>query len=129
REVTLVDEPLAVEVLREDLRVLVDGPVLEGGAFAGLELTVQLELRGEEEELGAERPGLHVRVEILQVRVLLVRLEERLQAVLARQKRRELGLPGADVSCDGDEPASSPGAHRPPSNRRPRWCQPSIAPR
>ena len=101
--VARVDEALAVEVLREDLRVLVDRAVLHHRAGLVLQLELEAELVREEEELGAVGPGLHVAVEVGEVGVLLVRLEERLDVVAPAEEARQLRLAGADVAGDRDE--------------------------
>src|SRR6185436_16250012 len=83
-------------VPREDLRVLVDRSVDDGGLLRREQLLVELELVREKEELRAEPPALHVLVEVLEVRVRFVRLEERAQAVTFLEPANERGFSGAD---------------------------------
>ena len=87
--VALVDVALQVEVLREDLSVLVDRSVDDGGLLRREELLVELELVREEEELRVEAPALHVLVEVFEVRVRLVWLEEWAQAVALLEPAHE----------------------------------------
>ena len=60
----------------------------------------------EKPNLGAVAPTAHVSVEVLQVGIVIIRLEERSHAELLTEPLGQAGLASAHVARDGDHPWS-----------------------
>ena len=91
-----------MQIRRKNVRVLVDGSVLDDLLSAFLQFSQLSESRSQEENLQIERPTLHVLVEIIQVRVVIHLLEMRLVAVVFCEERGQRSLSRPDVSGDGN---------------------------
>src|SRR5690349_9160526 len=91
---------------REDLRIFVNGAVLDERSLARADLRLGLEALAQEVDLEMEAPARHVGVEHVEVRVINHGLVVREPAQLGAQAVRELGLADADVPRDGEKVAS-----------------------
>ena len=92
-----------MEVVREDMRILVDRAILKDRpriAVVGQHVHRLLNAAPEEVDLQIERPAVHVLVEIADVGVVAL-LEVGFGVVTLGQNPGQRGLPASDIACNG----------------------------
>lgn len=105
--IPVVDVAGLVKMRCENFGIFVDRSILDDGSglgcYAAINLSVNLESPNEKPQLGIVSPTLHVAVEVLQIRVVVVGFEKGSQAELLSEPLDQAGLTSPHVACHGDD--------------------------
>ena len=101
--VSFVELPLLIERSCEDVRIFVDGTVLDRAGWRFFDLFMSIESVIKEIDLEWEGPAAHVFIEVSEVRIVLNRFEVGLPAKSIGEFLRESCFSASDVPCDNDE--------------------------
>ena len=95
-------QPHFMQVVREDMRILVNRPVLEDHTRLAVRKHVHrlLDPAPEKRDLQVERPAVHILVEIADIGVVAL-LQIALRGVTLRQHLSQRRLAAPDISCNG----------------------------
>src|SRR5882762_8844862 len=91
-----------MQVGREDMRILINGPVLDHRLGPRVDLQQLVQPAVQKEDLQVERPARHVLIKIVQVRIMIHILELRDPFVMLAQHLRQRRFACADIPRYGD---------------------------
>lgn len=98
-----------VKVCGEDIGIFVDGTVLNNGLIAVPDLVHLIKPAIQKIDLQMKGPTGHIRIKILQVRIVIYRFIQRCPTIVSGKSFGEGGFSGANIAGNGD--VSEGGIH------------------